>query len=106
MNLKTNDTQLLLTDQELMTLTETIDTLKKIRQGFTVVAADTIAGFDKDDYTQMIKVLDELFRRAARDKRDHVHSDIFDDMDKCIDDLFNDWEERMKNRTKGVLKYE
>lgn len=68
MKLKSADTELILTDRELATIQEVIDTLRKCQMGFTVIDSETIAGFDKDDYDLMIKCLDAIFRRARRER--------------------------------------
>lgn len=68
MKVKVNDVELILTDEELTNLSAVIDTIKKIKMGFTVIDMETIAGYDIEDYKEVCTFLDNVFRRARRER--------------------------------------
>lgn len=68
MKIVTTDVALVLTDRELAALQETWDTLRRIKAGFHVIDTDTVAGYDYDQYEEAATFIDNIFRRAHRER--------------------------------------
>ena len=64
MKIKTTDVELVLKEDELASLQAAWDVLRRIRGAFHVIDADTVAGYDYDQYLEAATFIDNVFRRA------------------------------------------
>lgn len=68
MKFKKTDVALILTDQELAALQETWDTFRRIEAGFGVINTETVAGYTYEQYEEAAIFIDNVFRRAHRER--------------------------------------